>query len=586
MAGRRVRTTSRLKTEKRSLMKIGKVNDSGAELEIRVRPDSGDNTLGLREALNLISSERPCRLVLEKGEYDFYDQYCFEFFCFVSNNSPGLKRIAFPLVGSKNLTIDGQGSLLRFHGRICPFLVRECENVTIRDLTIDYPRPFISQATIETVTPEGVYIRMERGYPYCFEGGRIWFNGDYYDQRGVDTGKLFKRDSFLHCLEYDTVRQETAFMACDHFMIPASAVSEIEKGLLHVANSFPGPPLKIGNTLMVSHDHRDCFGILIDESSNIEIEQVTLNHTGAMAMIAQRSDTLTLRECVVAPDKSSGRLVSSFADASHFANCRGLIRIHGCRFENMLDDPVNIHGIYSPVRRIIDSHSLEIGNGHFEQAGIQVVDPGATIRLISRQTLLPLGECGVRSVEMINSYLWRVELDRPLSAGVEVGDCVESMHWVPNVEIRDCRFGKNRARGPLISSGGDVIVENNHFHHAGSAIKISGDTHDWFESGAVRNILIHGNTFENCGYGRWGKGIIAIDPEIHPEAFRKEAYHRNIQIIGNEFQTFHNELVFARCVDGLKIRDNTVIETDDYPNKEVSFTGLATENCSNVESQF
>jgi hypothetical protein len=279
-------------------------------------------------------------------------------------------------------------------------------------------------------------------------------------------------------------------------------------------------------------------------------------------------------------------MISSFADATHFVNCRGLIRISGCCFENMLDDPVNVHGIYSPIRRIINSHSLEIGNGHFEQAGIRGVDPDTAVRVVDSQTLLPVEEYGIRSVDMINSYLWRVEVDRPLGKAIKVGDCIESLHWVPDLHIHHCRFGKNRARGPLISTAGNVVIENNHFHHAGSAIKICGDTRDWFESGAVKNVLIKENTFDNCGYGTWGRGIIAVDPEIKPEGFRPDAYHRNVRIIGNEFRTFHEELVFARCVDGLEIRDNTVIKTDDYPSKEVAFTGLATENCSQIDSQF
>jgi hypothetical protein len=556
------------------------------KIEVRIKPNFVDDTASIRETLDSIPPDQPFRLILEEDEYNFYEAGCSEMFCYISNNSSGLKKIAFPLIGRKHVTIDGQGALLRFHGRVCPFFIRECKDIKICNLSIEYTRPFFSQGLIEKATPEELHLRIGEDYPHEFIGGRIWFNGSHYEQRGVDNGKLFKRESFLHCLEFDSDRRETAFMAPDHFMVPANAWSELGGGLVKVSYPFSGNELKGGNTLMISHDHRDCFGVFIDASSRVNLEQMIFGHTGAMAIVAQKSEDLNLLGCTVAPDDKGGRMVSSIADASHFTSCRGRIRIDGCRFENMLDDPVNVHGIYACIRRIVDARTLEVGNGHFEQAGVCALDSGTRARFINRQTLLPLGECSIHSVRMINSYLWRIELEEPLGEGIEKGDCLESLYWVPNVEIRNCQFGKNRARGPLITTAGDVLIENNHFHHAGSAIKISGDTKDWFESGAVRNVLIQNNVFENCGYGIWGRGIIAIDPEIDTNAFRSKAFHRNIRIIGNEFRTFHEELIFARCVDGLSIQNNTVFRTDDYPKKDTNFNGLLAENCFNVDSQW
>jgi len=549
-----------------------------------LKSTTGDYTRHLRGVLKSLPVDAACTLVFEKAEYHFYDDDATELFCYVSNNSEGLKRIAFPLIGHKGLTIDGQGAKFIFHGRICPFLVRDCADITLRNFTIDYDRPFVSQGLIEDVCASGVKIRMDETCPYYFHGGRIWFNGDNYHQHGFDTGKIFKRDSFLHCLEFDTEKRETAYMVRDNFEVAASAVTEVEAGLLHLDTAYPLPLPTVGNTLVVSHDHRDCFGICLDQSDHISIEDVTLNHTGAMGFIAQRSDTITLKNCTVAPEAGSGRMVSSFADASHFVNCRGQIRVLGCRFENMLDDPINVHGIYTPITRIIDSHTLEIANGHYEQAGIQVVDADTEVAFIDQTSLLTLSRGRVKTIEPINRFRWRVELSEPLPAGIKVGDCLESCHWVPDLEIRDCTFGKNRARGPLVTTAGKVRIENNHFHHAGSAIKISGDSNDWFESGAVRDVLIQGNVFDNCGYGTWGQGIVAIDPEIKKSGFRPEAYHRNIRIIANEFRTFHEELIYARCVDGLTIDGNRVEKTNVYPSKSVAFKGLMTENCMNVQS--
>ncbi|HAV12882.1 MAG TPA: hypothetical protein DCX06_05225 [Opitutae bacterium] len=551
---------------------------------IRIQPVDGDNISSLRDALRCIPDDQSCTLILEHGDYHFYSDHATELFCFVSNNSEGLKRIAVPLIGIHDLTIDGQGSRLIFHGRVCPFLIRNCTGITLKNFSVDYVRPFVSQGTIQAVDTEAVTVRMDTENPYYFDGGRIWFSGDCYHQQGCQNGKLFKRDSFLHCLEFDTHKRETAYGVQDHYKMPASGVSEIEEGLIRLATSYPTPLPQIDNTLVISHDHRDCFGVCIDESSEVTIEGVDIYHTGAMAFIAQRSDTISLLSCTVAPHPNNGRMVSSFADASHFVNCRGLIRIIGCRFENMLDDPVNVHGIYSPVCRIIDKHTIEVMNGHHEQAGIPVADRGAEIRFVDQNSLLPIAHGMVKRVESINRFTWRVEFVNALPSVIRTGDCIESLQWVPDVEIRDCVFGKNRARGPLISTAGSVKIEGNHFHHAGSAIKISGDCNDWFESGAVKDVLIRNNIFDNCGYGKWGTGIIAIDPEIRPSHLGHNAYHQNISLIENEFRTFHQELIFARSVDGLIIQGNRIEKTRDYPEKETTFEGLKTEACLHVQS--
>ena len=72
-------------------MRKGTVSNSSGELEIRLHPSLGDDTTNLREALQSIPVDQPCRLVFERGEYNFYEECCYEVFCFVSNNTSGLK---------------------------------------------------------------------------------------------------------------------------------------------------------------------------------------------------------------------------------------------------------------------------------------------------------------------------------------------------------------------------------------------------------------------------------------------------------------------------------------------------------------
>jgi len=67
---------------------------------------------------------------------------------YVSNNDYSEKHIAFDLQNRRDLTIDGEGAELLFHGHVTPFVLDNAENITIRNLHVDYRNPFYIQARI------------------------------------------------------------------------------------------------------------------------------------------------------------------------------------------------------------------------------------------------------------------------------------------------------------------------------------------------------------------------------------------------------------------------------------------------------
>jgi hypothetical protein len=82
-------------------------------------------------------------------------------------------------------------------------------------------------------------------------------------------------------------------------------------------------------------------------------------------------------------------------------------------------------------------------------------------------------------------------------------------------------------RGLLLTTPGKAIVENNTFHRCTiAAISMSADSSNWFESAPVRDVLIRGNTFIECG--------VFIDPAVESVS-PDEPIHENIRIIDNDF---------------------------------------------------
>ena len=96
-------------------------------------PDGKDDTRAVKAALQACKEQGATKLVFPEGRYDFYPTFADEMYFFISNNDEGLKRVAFPMIGMENLTLDGQGSEFIFHGFINPFIVDRSENIIFKD---------------------------------------------------------------------------------------------------------------------------------------------------------------------------------------------------------------------------------------------------------------------------------------------------------------------------------------------------------------------------------------------------------------------------------------------------------------------
>lgn len=100
------------------------------------KEDCADTMKKLRPILETLQDG--ATLSFEKGTYHFnrgnyFSGWFSKFPCLI-----GTLNIAFYLKGKKNVVIDGGGSEFIFHGRVTPFLLEGCENIEIRNLTVDY----------------------------------------------------------------------------------------------------------------------------------------------------------------------------------------------------------------------------------------------------------------------------------------------------------------------------------------------------------------------------------------------------------------------------------------------------------------
>ena len=86
-----------------------------------------DATLAVQEALYVCRKHPGSILKLGGGQLHFHPRYAFQKEYYISNNDYSRKSIIFPLIGMQDLTIDGEGAELLFHGEVLPFVLDHSE---------------------------------------------------------------------------------------------------------------------------------------------------------------------------------------------------------------------------------------------------------------------------------------------------------------------------------------------------------------------------------------------------------------------------------------------------------------------------
>lgn len=518
----------------------------------------------LEECLNSNGST----LVLPGGTLHIKPDFCYGNYQKISNNDPSDKRMAFDIVGAEGLTIEGNGTTLMFSGFISPFNIKDSKNISINDLNIDYTRTFHSESLITDSGKDWVRLRFPKDYKVNLESGILVFKDDYRNE--YPYGNL---------LEFDSSKKEVAHYVRDYWVWgPGLQAEALPDGEYKVYEK----DIKVtkGNILVFGAASRLNPAFTLDGCDGFNLKNVNIWHCGGMGVIAQRSCDLELDNVKVVPSPGKDRMISITADATHFINCKGYIKMIGCTFMNQKDDATNIHGWYSVARRKISDNQLLLWS-HY---GMDFARDGMMMELVNHNTMMTYDTLEVSSVYKYNDDLSVVTFTESLPECFEEKDVLADISSNPDVTITGCVFGNNRARGLLIGSRGKVVIENNHFHVPGAAILFEGDGNYWYEQSGVRDVTIRNNVFENCLYGSksWGKACIAVGSGIPDH--KNSRYHRNITIEGNTFKTFDPRILNLYCVDGVTYRNNTVIMNNDY---EYDRTGKPFEikDCDNVNIQ-
>ena len=552
-----------------------RVSDFGAAINNRQNV-----TPTIIKALGKAKKKKNPLLYFDSGRYDFWPHHAIEKVYYESNTTDiNPKRLGILVEGFTKLTIDGNSAEFVFHDRMQPLTVDHSSNVEIRNFTIDWDIPLTAQAEVMEIENDHILLKINKyESPYIIENRQLVFVGEGW--KSEITGIMeIERNSRL-------IAPATGDSGCCGRGWSISVAKEIEPGLVKISKPFGPQRPEVGNFLILRHSRRDHAGMFLSHSRNVSIENVEIYHTAGLGILSQFSEDISINKVKMIPNPKKQRYLSGHDDGFHFSNCKGTIHVTNCTFAALMDDPINIHGTSVKIIDMLEPDKLRCRFMHHQSVGMQWARAGENVGFVSSLTMETVGFGKVKAFMAIDDENFEIAFEQPIPTVIQNGDALENLTWSPDAYIADSKFLSCRARGILVSTPGKVVIERNHFESSGSAILIAGDANNWYESGAVRDVTIQYNVFADpclTSMYQFSEAIISIYPEIPQSSTTRERYHRNIVIRDNEFHPYDYPILYAKSVDGLEFKNNSLNRSYRFkPFHKRKFT-FSLEYCKNVQ---
>lgn len=404
--------------------------------------------------------------------------------------------------GQRGTRVFADGATLLLDGFFEPVSLRNCENIELIGLTIDYRRkPYSKGRIVEaTANPQG---------------------------EGCITAE-FREELSEHVNHprHAVYHEKTGNLEFDPFEIV-----DQQKGAGKQFRFFVRRARKdvVGDELYLWHFYHSRPAVLIQNSKDVRLINVTICAQPGMGVVGHLSENLLLQGVSVVP--SPGEHVSTNTDATHFASCRGSLTLENCAFEGQGDDCINVHTYYHGITPLGNStyrlRCLAPDGTHSQAADAPLV--GDRLAAVRRGTLDEAGAYRVNRVCVNADGTCDVALDRSLEENAE-NHYFANADACPTLVFSHCRARNHMARSVLIKTRRAVVEDCVFERSSGSAVVVSAEE-AWGEGVSSQNVTIRNNVFIHCG-AQWPNEASAIAVFTGSQA-RTGVQHGSVTIENN-----------------------------------------------------
>lgn len=440
--------------------------------------------------------------------------------------------------------------------------IRDCTNLTVRGLTIDYdPLPF-TQGRISGFGPNKTSYEVELfdGYP------------------PAETTRNFKFEIF---------RPDTRTLRCEDRSLSRIEVVDTRHLRLHRPSGRDGDPEQAGDLIVIGSEYAPhgsaAHAVECSRNRNVRLENLNLFASNCFGFLECDCDGSVYDGCRIdrrSPEddpvkRSDPRLRSLDADAFHSKHALKGPAYIDCVARFMGDDAVNICGDYHMVMeshgrevRVLAKHEMNIRQGdpvelvlytgeRLPDAKAITIEPSAPISqeeraFLSRQRM----DAGLKAARGALNKGYRVILDREVS--IPRGGLICAANRVGNgFVVKGCRFGYNRSRGILIKGSHGEVSGNRVEGSWMSAVLVTPE-YWWLEAGSSCDLTISSNSISQC------RGVpILVEALGGDEQIAPAGAHRNITITGNTVSDCAMPGILVTSTAGLKLGDNQLSLRED-----------------------
>ncbi|MFN3166817.1 MAG: right-handed parallel beta-helix repeat-containing protein [Phycisphaeraceae bacterium] len=418
--------------------------------------------------------------------------------------------------------------------------IANCNNLTIRGLTIDYdPLPFTQGRIVELSGDKRRHtIQLFDGYPRA-SAVKAWkyeiFDGDTealktYTYHGIGVDKL--GDNRLRVTKPSHYLSDMADESVGDIVVIASEYAP--------DGSIP-------------------HAVFADNCVALEFDGVTVYSSTTFGFAETNCVGSEYRGCVVdrrppgddLKPRGHRRLRSLNADAFHSKHAIVGPIYKSCVAKYMGDDGIAINTDYHLVvasegnaLRIVAKNDgppdLKAGDRvelithdgrRLEPATVRIVQSAALLtadekRFIAQEDLI--GDVKRKTARTGRAYYVELDRDVELMRGSVIGSADRKGD---GFKVIDCEVGPNRSRGIIVKAGQGVIAGNTLRDNWGEAIKVAPEF-DWLEAGATDRLLIENNTILAPRSVAIAVYAIAGNGEVAPAGLHRDITLRNNRITG------------------------------------------------------
>ena len=440
------------------------------------------------------------------------------------------RPVAFHLKGLRNVTLDFAGATVLLRGKVQPFLLEDCENVTVKNVSVRYDRSPFTQGTVRSCTDRELTLEVGAAFPIRVDGTDLFFTSEHWTDGPVNT-----RPCFMQFFEKGT--RKGAGLALAFFAgkldidksVPWANSSirftpRMEGGNLVLTSDRSLKPwaggMRSGNAAVIGHAKRDFSNCEMAECRNVRIENYRILNGVGMGIFPFHCRNVLLDGVRMTCDAESPTVVANAADGIHAFACSGDFVVRGCTVEGTIDDALNVHGNYYTVESAKGDEI--VAYTRLEPEGTTAIyRPGDRIAVCRGFTLDRTAEYVIRATRPVDEKHVAFTLDRAVGDHA-ANDLIENLSAQCRLLIVNSRFGKANTHLRLQTRGG-VLIDG---CETELPFWLTGDSTYWFESSPCDSVVVRNTRFVG------GRGVVRSCPEYRPSPAHPH---------------YHGDLLLANC---------------------------------------